>query len=635
MKKRSTKSAILVSALSMLLCVSMLIGTTFAWFTDSVTSGNNMISAGTLDVGLEYMNAETEKWTEVEADTNVFMSDVFWEPGHVEVIKLRVSNIGSLALKYQLGINIISEQGSINKAGNDFKLSDYIYFGTVAGDVTYATREDAIAAVADGAKLIKEGCTLPSELTAGATPEVVTLVVYMPSTVGNEANHAASANVPEIKLGISLIATQAVAESDSFGDGTYDEDAKFPELNTTVVPEGSSEPIPVTVGNVTVYVPAGAAAGVYELEVGNKSLTTANGTSTVSYDITLRKDGNKVSGVHYATEIQVEPLLDVVSVTHNGNPIENYKYDAMTGIVSFETDSFSPFAVTYATIVAENPEIENGRIVSGVFEGVNPATLDPTLAEADSEYIAINYEKDGKTYFVVNKRATTKILAADAAEGYTAINGNYEVAKNQSGKLWNVFKGLENEEFSTVYLLPGTYNEATVIYVYSSMDIIGLGDKDTVKVIKAAGVSSSNRHLFNCSGSKEEYIHVTIRNLYLDASEFTSNGKDNAAVQAILRAKVKCYDLTVIKAANNSGSCAFYANGNNKVAGETAYSAGYMYIENCWVNNAQKMGVVEWQPGRDSRVYYNNVLYNNGQSVYDHTSTYIKNQVMEPDDWEW
>ena len=55
-KQKSTKRALLLSALSLLMCVSMLIGSTFAWFTDSVTSGNNKIVAGNLDVALYHTN---------------------------------------------------------------------------------------------------------------------------------------------------------------------------------------------------------------------------------------------------------------------------------------------------------------------------------------------------------------------------------------------------------------------------------------------------------------------------------------------------------------------------------------------------------------------------------------------------
>ena len=55
-KTKSTKRALLMSALALLMCVSMLIGSTFAWFTDSVTSAGNKIQAGTLQVDLPLRN---------------------------------------------------------------------------------------------------------------------------------------------------------------------------------------------------------------------------------------------------------------------------------------------------------------------------------------------------------------------------------------------------------------------------------------------------------------------------------------------------------------------------------------------------------------------------------------------------
>ena len=74
MKRRSTKSALLMSAISLLLCVSMLIGSTFAWFTDSVTSANNIIKSGTLDVELDYatkIENGAEEVAEVELTVSV------------------------------------------------------------------------------------------------------------------------------------------------------------------------------------------------------------------------------------------------------------------------------------------------------------------------------------------------------------------------------------------------------------------------------------------------------------------------------------------------------------------------------------------------------------------------------------
>ena len=91
-----------MSALSLLLCLSMLVGTTFAWFTDSVSSGKNRITAGNLDVELEYFvkgeTAAEDKWVTVQDATDLF-SDKLWEPGHTEVVYLKITNAGSLAMK--------------------------------------------------------------------------------------------------------------------------------------------------------------------------------------------------------------------------------------------------------------------------------------------------------------------------------------------------------------------------------------------------------------------------------------------------------------------------------------------------------------------------------------------------------
>ena len=74
-KKRSTKSALLWSVLSLFLCISMLAGTTFAWFTDSVTSANNIIQSGNLDVELKYAKIDggnLTAWDTVGGKDNIF-----------------------------------------------------------------------------------------------------------------------------------------------------------------------------------------------------------------------------------------------------------------------------------------------------------------------------------------------------------------------------------------------------------------------------------------------------------------------------------------------------------------------------------------------------------------------------------
>ena len=235
-KTKSTKRALLMSALSLLMCVSMLIGSTFAWFTDSVSSMNNIIKSGNLDVEMEYYDGDS--WEKVTATTNVFEENTLWEPGHTEVVYLRVSNLGTLALKYNLGINIVSEIESINVAGEALRLSDYIEFGAIESETatTYADRAAARAAVTN-AKVLSEGYTMAGNIKAGEDADYVALVVYMPETVGNEANYRTGEVAPEITLGLNLMATQYTHEEDSF-DNQYDADAMFngvPSANTTTI----------------------------------------------------------------------------------------------------------------------------------------------------------------------------------------------------------------------------------------------------------------------------------------------------------------------------------------------------------------------------------------------------------------
>ena len=227
MTNKTTKRALLMSVLSMLLCVTMLIGTTFAWFTDSVSSTNNLIVAGNLDVNL-YWSVDGQTWTPVDANTNVFKTETLWEPGHTEVVYLKVKNEGTLALNYDLTVNIASEVSGTNVDGNTFKLSDYILYNVYEGINTYA---DSAAARGDetGDKL-NVFYNKADQLLEQGDEAVLTMVVFMPTTVGNEANYLTGTTAPSINLGINLFATQKTHENDSFGSN-YDENAYTPVDN--------------------------------------------------------------------------------------------------------------------------------------------------------------------------------------------------------------------------------------------------------------------------------------------------------------------------------------------------------------------------------------------------------------------
>lgn len=225
--KKSTKRALVSSILAFCVCVAMLIGTTFAWFTDTASTGVNKIQAGNLDVQLEY-SKDFANWKTVDDTTKVFEDSTLWEPGRTEVVYLRVTNAGTLALKYTLGIYNLYNSTGKNVLGNKYSLSDYVKLGVAEADAAYADRAAAISAVQDGAKTLNSiGDTgiIGTQLEATET-RTYAMVLYMPTEVGNEANP--KNNDPywaaKVSFGISVSATQAVSESDSYGN-TYDEKA--------------------------------------------------------------------------------------------------------------------------------------------------------------------------------------------------------------------------------------------------------------------------------------------------------------------------------------------------------------------------------------------------------------------------
>ena len=237
--KKATKRALLTSVMALVMCVVMLVGTTFAWFTDTASTGVNKIQAGNLDVELWYKNTKGSDFNKViDNSTEVFKDGTLWEPGHVEYVVLKIRNAGSLALKYKLGINIADEKPSINVYNNELKLSNYIRFGVVDGDRSDLNRDALVTAAGEGT-VLSTGYTKENHLLAGTTDneKTVTLVVWMPTTVGNEANHKTDVAAPSIDLGIKVDATQYTYEKDSF-DNTYDAGAAASELKQGVTISG-------------------------------------------------------------------------------------------------------------------------------------------------------------------------------------------------------------------------------------------------------------------------------------------------------------------------------------------------------------------------------------------------------------
>lgn len=230
-KVGGTKRALLTSVLALVLSLAMLAGTTFAWFTDTASTGVNRIVSGNLDVGLQYWGVGEDgqkTWLTAENSEELFDKNALWEPGYTQIVYLKVKNNGNLALTYAMQITPVHETVGVNVDGEEFKLSDYIKFGwtTFTADENGAPvaldREAAQTGVGDGAQLGKTLHRQAAEPMAAGAEELVALVAWMPENVGNEANY--STVQPTIELSLKVLATQAAVESDSFNN-TYDKDA--------------------------------------------------------------------------------------------------------------------------------------------------------------------------------------------------------------------------------------------------------------------------------------------------------------------------------------------------------------------------------------------------------------------------
>ena len=105
---KSTKRALLVSVMAMVICFTMLLGTTFAWFTDSAASNGNVIKAGELELAFKMHDGTT--WVDITDATAPIFGEgslaqnndlqTLWEPNKTQVIYLSVTNTGNLDFKF-------------------------------------------------------------------------------------------------------------------------------------------------------------------------------------------------------------------------------------------------------------------------------------------------------------------------------------------------------------------------------------------------------------------------------------------------------------------------------------------------------------------------------------------------------
>ena len=218
MRKSTTKRALLMSGLAILLSVSMLVGTTFAWFTDTVSSGTNTIVAGNLDIELYHSDSKVSD-EKVDNNTKLFDDVDRWEPGAMVYEKFTIANEGDLALKYQFTLNALNATEVEDANGNKVSFASMLKVAVV--DSTFGYTRAEVLAIDDWSEL--ETFSLPGALDKSESDVFGIVIYWMPSDNDNlfNMNNANKGKQVSIDLGVTLFATQDNVEADGF-DSDYD-----------------------------------------------------------------------------------------------------------------------------------------------------------------------------------------------------------------------------------------------------------------------------------------------------------------------------------------------------------------------------------------------------------------------------
>ncbi len=364
---KQIKRALFSSVIALFLCFAMLLGTTFAWFTDTVTSTGNKIVAGTLDVELrlwtgtgasDYVNiSESPNPIFGAADSltaNGDSSNTLWEPGKTQTVYLSIVNNGTLDLKYKVAIEVLNVEKNLTEVMEYIITPDAVY-----GDITSRDSLDW-----DNGNSVVGGINeVPGEGELKTGEEhFFALSIHMDELAGNEYMNGS------ISFDIKVLAGQLASELDSFGPD-YDADAEYGDTgaNTIDIPTNPSE-FPAAGFHMedfsddtrefggTVVVPTeaidpnatklGFSAPLSDYTNANIVINT--GYESIAYDV-------KVSGLKSDNDVPVQVQLripagldpDTVTLYHYGEGMANFVYQPESGLVLFETATFSPFTLVF------------------------------------------------------------------------------------------------------------------------------------------------------------------------------------------------------------------------------------------------------------------------------------------------
>ena len=492
--KKTTKRALLSSAIAMLVCVAMLIGATFAWFTDTASTAVNKIQAGTLDVTLEMKNADGE-WESAEGKILSFKKaagheneQILWEPGCTyELPELRVVNKGNLALKYKIAVTGIQGSSELNEA------IDW----TMSVDGTPAENLNSII----------DKAVMPNEDSG-----VISIKGSMKEDAGNEYQGLSIDGI-----GVTVYATQYTSEHDSYNN-TYDALAEYgtavanaSELSSAVAAGKDvlltsdivlDSPLSIN-NNLSIY-------GNGHTVISNKPVSIASDASVAikNVDFAAPTNTNDNASNIYAPGLEQRLVLD--GCTFSGSQWDCIQVTPVDGAeiiinnCTFKMDTPAPSGNKTRFIHIEAAYNSNSDVKVTMTNNFFGASTYITEALIDIDYINLAGIDFGGNNIYTDTNADIYICGASAARTISAAE-----AYTRLGYL----KAADDATMSSV-------TENTAIASGSTATInnsTSIGDDVTI-----SGDSKSSSVLIS-NNSKITSDNVTIKNLTVEGSGAAGN----------------------------------------------------------------------------------------------------------------
>ena len=454
--KKATKRALLTSVMALVMCVVMLVGTTFAWFTDTASTAVNKIQAGNLDIELQMKNNDG-KWVDAENQTLNFLQkqgekqvpseDILWEPGCTyELPELRIVNKGNLALKYKISISGAKDATPENDK-NDLKLLDVI-------DWTYSV----IGAGGDATAELGTERHLAAKTGEADVFDTLTIKGQMQTSAGNDYQGMAIEGIA-----ITVVATQDTVEFDSFGKD-YDENATYPvvvsqnELNTSLTLDalkdenGKVSPVEVTLGNTAAedinysqnnsgYTGKGVMLGSTKLNKYAATPAAAGEYKFTFKDGTITSEATGYGSIDSYKDTSVYMLVP-------GNSDVVFENMTFNGVVSFDIQKYTSPWSNLNSITFKNCKF-NGIIIGTcpasnvTFDGCTFNAYENTTSANNSNPIWWREDTEGsgananpiKTFTFVNNKVTgtrpVKIerIGKTVSPVFTIKNNRFDISK--------------------------------------------------------------------------------------------------------------------------------------------------------------------------------------------------------------